>query len=282
MKKMCVVVHDVAPGTWAATRRLLATITQVGTMPVTLLAVPRYHGEQRDPAFEHWLMDRAAGGDEIALHGYRHLDDGEPRGWIDSFTRRTYTRGEGEFSDLSFDEAMLRIDAGLAWLHELGVRPDGFVAPAWLLGPEAWRAVRAQAFRYTCTLRRIHFLDADRMQGHTQERSIACQSQVYSHSTAWRRGMSVIWNDSLAWLQRGQPLVRMELHPADADHAIIKSSWQKNLRAQLDTREVLTLRTLAKAERQSSEQNQYRSRGDPADHRADDHVAGIVQAKHDA
>ena len=278
MKKMCVVVHDVAPGTWAATRRLLAAIAEVGNFPVTLLAVPRYHGQQRDAAFEHWLMDRAASGDEIALHGYRHLDDGEPRGLVDSLTRRTYTRGEGEFSDLSFDEAMLRIDAGLAWLHELGLRPDGFVAPAWLLGAEAWRAVRAQAFTYTCTLRRIYFLDAD----HEQERSVACQSQVYSHSTAWRRGMSVIWNDSLAWLQRAQPLVRMELHPADADHANIKKSWQKNLRAQLDVRKVITLRALATAERQSSEQSQHRGRSEPTDRRADDHVAGIVQAEHDA
>src|ERR1700704_6068245 len=141
MKALCIVVHDVAPGTWSATRRLLDAIAEVDTFPVTLLAVPRYHGEDRDPAFERWLVERASAGDEIALHGYRHLDDGEPRGWIDRQLRHTYTRGEGEFLALPFDEAMRRIDAGLAWLRELGVQPSGFVAPAWLLGPEAWRAL---------------------------------------------------------------------------------------------------------------------------------------------
>ena len=245
MKALCVVVHDVAPATWSASRRLLDAIADVGRFPVTLLAVPHYHGQARDEDFERWLLERERAGDEIALHGYRHLDDGKPRGWIDRQMRRTYTRGEGEFADLSFDEAMRRIDAGLAWLHELGVRPAGFVAPAWLLGADAWRALRSHRFAYTCTLRRIHLLRGCAEDGN--ERHIVCQSQVYSSASAWRRAASVVWNESLAQLQRNQAIVRLELHPADVDHTTLKSSWQRLARTQARTRTACTLQELVSA-----------------------------------
>jgi uncharacterized protein len=288
VKALCVVVHDVAPATWAATRRLLDALAEVGNIPVTLLAVPRYHGEERDHEFERWLIDRAAKhGDEIALHGYRHVEDGQPRGWVDRLIRQSYTRGEGEFADLPFDEASRRIDMGLTWLRELGVRPAGFVAPAWLLGPHAWRAVCAHAFDYTCTLRHIHLLRADLradpLADPHQARVIDCQAQVYSHSKAWRRGMSVVWNESLARLQRGRPLVRLELHPADVDHPMLKATWHRLARTQLASRTACTLQALVRAaEREISEKHQDRSGSEPTDRRTHDHVAGIVQAEHDA
>lgn len=235
-RSLCVVLHDVAPATWPACQRLLTALAGIGEFPVTLLAVPRYHGGARDPAFEHWLCQRAAHGDEVALHGYTHLDERPPRGWIDGLRRRHYTRGEGEFSDLPFDEASHRLHAGTGWLRSIGIEPAGFVAPAWLLGAEAWRALRRQAFEYTCTLRHVYLMP--------EARGVVCQSQVYSTSAAWRRGMSVVWNESLALLQRRQPIVRLELHPADADHPAVRRSWQRLALDQARSRRACTLRTL--------------------------------------
>jgi predicted deacetylase len=235
---LCIVIHDVAPPTWTGCKRLLDALAQIGEFPVTLLAVPRYHRALRSSAFECWLRERAAAGDEIALHGYTHLDEEPLHGPVDRLRRRVYTRGEGEFSGIAFDEAMRRLQAGREWLASLGLSPQGFVAPAWLLGAPAWQALRQQQFAYTCTLRRIHLLSE------TTSISVVCQSQVYSSSTALRRGLSLAWNESLAHLQRSRPLVRLELHPSDEDHDLLRDSWRRLALRQVQGRRVRTLQQL--------------------------------------
>ena len=234
---LCIVLHDVAPETWPRCRKILDVLGTIDDFSVTLLAVPHYHGGARDSEFERWLQHRAERGDEIALHGYNHLDSAPTRNWIDWLRRRVYTRGEGEFADLPLKEASTRLQSGVEWLSELGIPPAGFVAPAWLLGTDAWRALRQQTFEYTCTLRRIYLLpDAE---------SLRCQSQVYSSSTAWRRAMSVPWNETLAWLQRRHPVVRLELHPGDL-HPAVRRSWVWLAHQQTLKRRVCTLRDISR------------------------------------
>ena len=244
-RALCIVLHDVAPGTWASCQRLLDALERIAPdAPVTHLAVPRYHNQPRDPAFEAWLQARAQRGDEIALHGFTHMDERPSRGLIDHLRRRHYTRSEGEFSDLPYPQATERIDAGMRWLQELDIEAKGFVAPAWLLGGAAWQALRAQQrFDYTCTLRHIHLLPG--------EQRITAQAQVWSNSAAWRRGLSVLWNATLAARQRDQPVVRLELHPADIDHPVLARSWIGVARVHLQSRRV---RTLHQVVRQSAEQ----------------------------
>jgi uncharacterized protein len=231
-----IVLHDVAPPTHMACCRVLDALSEIGRFPVTLLAVPRYHGAARDSAFERWLVSRAERGDEVALHGYTHRDDGQPNSVGDWVLRRFYTRSEGEFLDLADGEVSRRLDAGLAWLRDLSLEPSGFVAPAWLMGDAAWRAMERYPFDYTCTLRRIHLLN--------ERRSIQCQSQVFSSSSAWRRAMSTAWNTSLAARQRDASIVRLELHPRDADFANLRQCWQRLARDQSRDRDATTLQSL--------------------------------------
>ena len=225
---ICVVLHDVAAGTQPACERVMQAVADVaGDIPLTLLAVPRYHGEPSTAGFERWLGDRARAGDELSLHGWTHRDDGRPAGWLDGLRRSHYTRGEGEFWSLSQDEAAARIAAGQAWFDANGWTAHGFVAPAWLLGPGAWAALRAASpgFAYTSTLRHIHRLP----DGPT----LTSQSVVYSTSSGWRRAMSLAWNAGVAAAERANPLLRLELHPRDADFPAIRRSWQRLLAAQL-------------------------------------------------
>ncbi len=240
-RTLCVVLHDVAPQTRERCETVLGALERIGDFPVTLLAVPRHHGAPRDPAFDAWLQGRAARGDDIALHGYRHLDDGIPSGVLDRLRRRVYTRGEGEFWDLPLAEAERRIDAGLAWLASLGIAPEGFVAPAWLMGASAWQAVRERRFAYTCTLRQVF-----RLANLSEDAAeLRCQAQVYSSSTAWRRHTSVVWNRTLARLQREHAVVRLELHPVDVQRPVF-GAWEKLARTQAASREVMTLAALAR------------------------------------
>jgi len=230
---VCVVLHDVAASTRSACVRTLAAVAEVADVPVTLLAVPRYHGETSTPELVDWLDARSRHGDELALHGWSHRDEAQATGAVDRLRRNVYTRGEGEFWSLSEHEATRRIEAGRAWFREHGWPLAGFVAPAWLLGPGAWQALATQRFEYTATLRELVHLPG--------RGRVKSQSVVYSTSTAWRRQSSLLWNAAVALLERRNPVLRLELHPRDADFADIRRSWQNVLRRALRDRRAVTV-----------------------------------------
>jgi predicted deacetylase len=279
-------LHDVAPATRASCERVLGAIEAVRPgLPLTLLAVPRYHCAPGSPGFDAWLLDRHLGGDELALHGYTHLDEGEPRGFVDRLRRRHYTRGEGEFTDLSVIDATQRITAGIRWFARLGLVPRGFVAPAWLMSQGTWEALRWLDLRYTCTLRHLVVLP--------DRRTLTSQSLVYSTSSAWRRQASLAWNKAVAAGLRGNPLLRLELHPHDADHAAIRRSWQQLLERHLDGRRPATLGEVAERHRLETDwdslgsgleldDEEHEPGGHGTDGGADQHVARVVQPEHHA
>lgn len=233
---LAVVMHDVAPATLAACERVLAEVRAVGTVPVTLLAVPRYGGLPAGPAFERWLDAAVARGDEIALHGLTHVDEGTPANLLDHVRRRWYTAGEGEFAALPRAEAQRRIEVGRRWFAAHGWPLHGFVAPAWLMSAGTWQAVAAAGFDYTCTLTRL----VAPGRGGLRSRAV-----VYSTRSAWRRAVSLPWNAVVARGQRHRPLLRLELHPADADHPPIRAAWLRLLERALVERRAVTLRQAA-------------------------------------
>ncbi|HEV7912255.1 MAG TPA: polysaccharide deacetylase family protein [Albitalea sp.] len=277
---LCVVLHDVAPATLGACERVIAALDDVAPLPLTLLAVPRYHCQPTPASFVVWLAERQRRGDEVALHGYTHQDDGVPRNAVDHLRRRHYTRGEGEFADLSMTEAMRRITAGMRWFGRQGIALHGFIAPAWLMSEGTWEALRWADLSYTCTLRRIVLLP--------DHRTLTSQSVVYSSSSAWRRQVSRAWNCALAAMLRHNPVLRLELHPHDADHAAIRRSWQRILEAHLAQRRPRTLCDVAERFRASTEwdllglpsdddEHEFGSR--PADDRTDADIARIVETE---
>jgi predicted deacetylase len=154
-------IHDVAPATWPDCLRLVQAIRAVADIPLTWLVVPHYHFRpERSAAMEAGLDTALARGDELALHGYSHLDTEANGGGLRArFLRNVYTRREGEFAALSHQEARRRLDLGLAWFAERGWTPSGFVPPAWLLGEGAWQALRESPFAYTTTFSHFHVLN---------------------------------------------------------------------------------------------------------------------------
>jgi predicted deacetylase len=233
-RTVCVVLHDAAPSTRSACVRTLAAVREVaGDVPVTILVVPRYHDESPSADFDAWLGEHVGRGDELALHGCTHRDDGAPQGWLDGLRRSRYTRGEGEFWSLSREEALARIDVGIDWFAKNGWPLAGFVAPAWLLGPGAREALLERPFDYTATLRQLVHLPA--------QIPVTSQSVVYSTSSAWRRASSLAWNAAVDLAERRNPLLRLELHPRDADFAAVKRSWQANLERALRQRQPATV-----------------------------------------
>lgn len=245
-RTLCVSVHDVAAATWPQCLRLIEAVRAVAQIPLTLLVVPRYHrlDDEGLEAFIAALKRHAAGGDELALHGYRHLDEAPPprefREWV---MRRFYTDGEGEFSALTPAEAQVRIQAGLDWCAGHGWHPRGFVAPAWLLGEGAWRALESFPFAYTATRTRLHLLP---------ER-IAIKSPVLAYSTraAWRRGVSRFYTGALCRSLERSPTLRVALHPADAGYPEVVAHWQELIARLLQTRTAVTKVAVVEAARRA-------------------------------
>lgn len=279
---VCVVLHDVAPSTRSACIRTLKAIADVAALPLTLLVVPRYHGDAPSSDFEAWLGQRRQRGDELALHGYTHRDDLPPNGVVDRLRRKSYTRGEGEFWALPEGEAKERVEAGVAWFRQNGWPLHGFVAPAWLLGPQAWPALAG--FEYTATLRHIVRLPS--------REKITSQSVVYSTSSGWRRRTSVFWNALVARKERSNTLLRIELHPRDADFTAVRRSWQGILERALRDRRPCTVNEFVRQTdgagassttwMSTLEQVEADRGGGGTDQRTDDHVARVVQPEDDA
>jgi predicted deacetylase len=151
------------------------------------------------------------------LHGYWHerVATHELRG-AERIIAQSYTAGEGEFFDLSEAHAITNLATGLREMEEaLGIKPPGFIAPAWLLGREARRAIQHFTFSYTTLLDGVWDLQ--------ESVFYSSQSLCYSVRAPWRRACSLAWNSALlGWLD-DSPLVRLGLHPPDWEHGAIRS-----------------------------------------------------------
>jgi predicted deacetylase len=219
-RALVVSLHDVAPVTRSPVERMLAQLARAGVPRCSLLVVPDYHRIGRslgDPAFREWLRDLDAQGHEIVIHGFYH----ERARRAGESTRqkvvtRVYTADEGEFYDLGYEEASRLISEAQSEFVAHGFHPSGFIAPAWLLGAEAERAVIDACMDYTTTIRTVRDFAAGR--------TFTSQSLVYSVRSGWRRALSRAWNRLQFRHQTKNPLLRLGLHPPDIAHRAV---WQQ-------------------------------------------------------
>ena len=215
---LVVSIHDVTPSTQAIVQEMMDDLKKSDVSCCSLLVIPYYHEKElltTSPAFVEWLQEKEREGHEIVLHGWSHLrpavaHEGIWKRWM----TQHYTRGEGEFYDLSYDEARAKLKRGKEEFKKAGFdikKISGFIAPAWLLSKEAERAVADEGFFYTTRLHGVIDLKKD------APTFFKSQSMVYSVSSAWRRRVSLIWNEFLfRWAeQREWPLLRLGLHPPD-------------------------------------------------------------------
>jgi uncharacterized protein len=235
-RAICIAIHDVAPATWPQCEVLIDLLQRVGAPAATLLVVPDYHRRgsiERDPGFIRAIDRRIAAGDEIALHGYHHLDDGPvPHSPLEWLKRRVLTASEGEFAALTEHEATIRIDAGLRMFERLGWNVGGFVAPAWLLGDGARAALAKTRLLYSSTHAHLEILAG----GH-RVRAPAISASTRS---AWRRWTSRQWLRLARHALRDEALVRVALHPSDVTDPRILEAWQVLLTSLLADRVALT------------------------------------------
>lgn len=215
---LVVSVHDVAPATRPACEEILHELNRAGVRVCSLLVVPDYqqHGaSMADREFVRWLRDLEAAGHEIVIHGYYHQRARRDAETVATrLLTRCYTSDEGEFYDLEYDEAFRRIIRARDDFAGAGLKPRGFIAPAWLLGTEGERAAADAEMEYTTRLTTVRDL-------RTGE-DFHSRSLVYSVRAGWRRMASLGWNGTLCRMMWDAPLVRLGIHPPDFRHRPIR------------------------------------------------------------
>lgn len=236
-RPVCVVIHDAGAPTWPRCERLWQSVQDVAPLPVTWLVVPRLHWAPATPEFIDGLHAALARGDELALHGYSHLDDAAPPRAtrpFDALRRRVCTAGEGEFAAIDEDECLRRLAAARGWFarHRLP-RSRGFVAPAWLAGQAARAVLMRAGFDYVASLAHIDVP--------SRGWRLRAPSLVYSTRAAWRRELSIAWNTLLPRLAPRGAIVRLELHPGDVEHDAVRRAWTRRLEAALRAGPAMTM-----------------------------------------
>jgi predicted deacetylase len=232
---LVVSVHDVAPSTKPIAEKIISDLIQKGIRHCSLLVVPDYHhrgASMQDRPFVSWLRTLEEAGHEIVIHGHFHERPSRTReSFLEKCSTQFYTQGEGEFYDLGYDEAFRRIKTARDEFLANGLKPRGFVAPAWLLSSEGERAARDAEMEYTTRLRTVR----DLRSGET----FSARSLVYSVRNSWRRAVSLAWNAALSRVLESKPLLRLSIHPPDLSHPTI---WRQivDLISEMDGRRTPT------------------------------------------
>ena len=146
-RRLLASIHDVSPRFAGEVDQLAERFDrQLGSARFAMLVVPDHWSAApiaADKGFQARLRGWADAGVEMFLHGFTHRDDSGGT----SFKAQHMTAGEGEFLALSEAEAAKRLSAGRAIVEDAIGRPvAGFIAPAWLYGPGALAAIKAQGF----------------------------------------------------------------------------------------------------------------------------------------
>lgn len=226
---LLLVLHDIAPCNWRSYLPFVAAVDALGNIPMSWLVVPDFHRRNpldSDPALLSFLEARLARGDELVLHGYQHCDSGPaPRHPADFLMRRIYTH-EGEFYRLSRDQALTRLDAGIAAFERHTWPLHGFVAPAWLMSTGTRQALRERPLSYTSSLRHLY-----RLPDFT---AVSAPGLVWSARSAWRRGSSWMLNRWQETRWRHAQVIRLGLHPVDMHHELASTYWLAALQRLLE------------------------------------------------
>jgi predicted deacetylase len=235
--QLLVSVHDVTPAHEARLAALYRLLDEAGVRHFALLVVPNWHGAwplEEFPSFTAELHERAAGGTTVFLHGLRHDEVGQPRSLAHRARTFGRTNREGEFASLPPEEAQARIARGLATLRQAGLDPIGFVPPAWLARPGLDRIALDAGLALTEDARAVF----------VRGRRVAAPATCWSTRSAWRRTGSAVVAAARLRFERSQPLVRLALHPHDADWSRVLDSCRRTLMRLLDQRAPIDYREL--------------------------------------
>ena len=214
-RRLLASIHDVTPYHLDRLDRLGPIVEQtVGAGRYALLVVPDFHrsGLIRDNmAFARRLRSWSEAGCEIFLHGFTHLDDVQHTSRAARLKAERMTAGEGEFLGIGYSEAATRLEQGQTMLEDMiGAPVAGFIAPAWLYGPDSLKAITDRGF----TVVEDHFRVWNPQTGTVLARGPVL---TYASRSPMRLASSLLWSRLATIALARAKTVRFAVHPHDVD-----------------------------------------------------------------
>jgi predicted deacetylase len=234
--RVLISLHDVTPFHRHRLERAEQLLSDLRATEVLYLLVPDYHGRApvaEDAAFGAWCRRTRPFQVRWALHGHFHqecpVDAQSTIGLAARLKRRLLTDGEAEFLGLRGVDLDRRLASGCeAFAATVRARPTAFVAPAWLASEALPGALSKIGIRYTENHLRVFDVE--------QEISRTCPVITWSTRTALRRRLSGGLADALVRRWRGEPALRIAIHPYDFDHPRVEACIRRTLTTALDMR----------------------------------------------
>lgn len=124
---------------------------------------------------------------------------------------RHFSRGCAEFAFLTYAEARERLLVGRRVLAACGLESHGFIAPAWQQSPGAQRAIRDLGFRFTATFGGVRALVEP---GPGLVGSLALTFDAAGRTIDYGKRLVM---RGFERINRHAPIVRLALHPSDAE-----------------------------------------------------------------
>lgn len=212
-RRLLLSIHDVGPRFESEVDRLRDLLGRYApTDRISLLVVPNHWGEapiRATSPFARRLHGWAEGGADIFVHGWYHRDELNHRSALVRLKAQHMTAGEGEFLGLSQSIAAARMQCGRALLEDITGRPvAGFIAPAWLYGEGAMKALADCEF----AMAEDHWRVWNPVSGAT-----LCRSPVLTWASRSRARIasSRFAAATLPALLRHMPTARLAVHPGD-------------------------------------------------------------------
>lgn len=244
-KQLIISFHDLHPDSWETCRGFIDRCQELGARKMSLLVIPQYHGAPpftENPEFVDWLKSLDRDNFDLCLHGYYHQAEKVRGGWFQQMKGNVYTQGEGEFYQLSTEQAQEKLEAGMRLFHPHELAVYGFTAPAWLCSEEAKQTIRDTGFLYNTLWDGVELTASNVF--------IKAPTLVYSSRNAWRRIVSKLWINLFHAYNRNAHVLRFAVHPIDFQYPNIEAHLYRTLEKALAARECATYRDLVPREQQ--------------------------------
>ena len=234
-KRFLLAIHDVTPAHRASLERVYRLLEQLGLTRYALLVVPNWHGEwplDQHAALVDDLLTRQTAGAEIFLHGFRHDEAGFHRTWRQRLQVAGRTTASAEFLIAPPAETARRLDQGLALFERLGLKPVGFIPPAWLHGPALANQLRERRLNITEGFWRITRV--------ADGRSLFAPALSWSTARPWRSYLTARIAAARVVAETARGLVRVAIHPPDVEVPVVAGSLRKTLESLRASRRMAT------------------------------------------
>ncbi len=235
-KKLLASIHDVSPKFSNEIDTLLEQLLRhMNGIDLAMLVVPDHWGSapiSQDRAFRNRLRGWADAGVEMFVHGWEHRDNSAHKNAIAGFKAKHMTAGEGEFLGLDYADALARMVDGKKLIEDItGRAATGFIAPAWLYGGGALRALDVAGF----TMAEDHMKVWNPATGKVLARGPVI---TWASRTKARIASSVAFAALACHALKPITHVRLAVHPGDAHVPRLRSSIEDTLAALLKGRSI--------------------------------------------